>query len=293
MRIWIDGGLKEAEEASASLLAHGLHYGTGVFEGIRAYETAEGPAIFRLPEHLARLGKGAAALGMKVDLEALHQGALEVLSDSGLRAAYLRPLAFFGGGGLSLDVDALTVRQMVAALPWSNHLGEAALRGVRTRVSPLRRNPASALPPLKLCGNYVNSILAKREAALAGFGEALFVDDQGFVVECTGENVFMVKEGRVTAVEHRDALPGITRATVLELSKGDARPVHLEELLGADEVFLTGTSAEVSPVSALEGRAWAVGPVTRELSALYQDVVHGRSRAHLPWLTPVAGIPAS
>ena len=148
MRLWIDGTLRPLEETHTSPLAHGLHYGTGVFEGIRAYETSEGPAIFRLDDHLARLGRGAEVLGMVVDLGALRQGCVDVLADSSLAAAYLRPLAFFSGGGLSLDVGSLTVSQMVAALPWSNHLGAAATRGVRVRVSPWRRNPASALPPV-------------------------------------------------------------------------------------------------------------------------------------------------
>lgn len=293
MQLWMDGALLAPGTATASPMAHALHYGTGVFEGIRAYETAEGPAIFRLADHLDRLGKGAAALAMPVDLEALHQGCVEAMAASGLREAYIRPLAFYETGGLSLDVAGLRVRQFVAALPWKNHLGDPATQGVRIRVSPLRRNSAHALPPLKLCGNYVNSILAKLEAARAGFEEALFVDDAGLVVECTGENVFMVKDGKVTAVAHPDALPGITRETVLALSGGDSRPVSLEELLEADEVFVTGTSAEVTPVAALDGRRWATGPVTRDLSALYQDVVRGRSQRHRAWLTPVAALPVA
>lgn len=287
MKVWSDGALVGAGEATASPLAHGLHYGTGVFEGIRAYPTAEGPAVFRLDAHLERLGKGTAALGMELDLEELRAGCLAVLAESGMGSAYLRPLVYYGTGGLGLDVAPLEVRRLVAAIPWANHLGEGIHRGVRLALSPLRRNPARALPPLKLCGNYVNSILAKLEASRRGFEEALFVDDQGCVVECTGENVFLVKAGRVTAVAHADALPGITRDTILELTGGISRIVDLEELLEADEVFLTGTSAEVTPVAELGHRRWDPGPVTRELQATYQDLVHGRDPDRLGWLTLV------
>lgn len=285
MRIWSDGALVEAEQAAAPALAHGLHYGTGVFEGIRAYPTADGPAIFRLDAHLERLGRGAEALAMEVDLLALRRGCLEALADCGMAAAYLRPLVYYASGGLALDVAPLRARSLVAAIPWNNHLGEGIAQGVRIAVSPWRRNPSTSLPALKICGNYVNSILAKLEAARRGFEEALFVDSQGCVVECTGENVFLVKGGRVTAVAHDDALPGITRDTILELSGGVSRIVDLEELQDADEVFLTGTSAEVTPVAELGDRKWTPGPVTRKLQAQYLDIVHGRSEEHHGWLT--------
>lgn len=203
-----------------------------------------------------------------------------------MKEAYLRPLAFYETGGLGLDVAGLRVRHFVAALPWKNHLGEDH-DGIRVRTSPFRRNPSRALPPLKLCGAYVNSILAKLEAGRAGYDEALFVDDEGFVVECTGENVFFVKGGRVTAVQHEDALPGITRATVLEMCGAESRPVLASELLAADEVFVTGTSAEITAVSSLDGRLWGPGPVTRDLQRRYQDLVHGRTEDHGAWLTGV------
>ena len=282
--IWMDGHLAGGQGVSP--LAHGLHYGTGVFEGIRAYPTVDGPAIFRLEDHLQRMARGADALGMKVDLNLLHRGCLEAMAASGLDAAYLRPLAFYETGGLSLDVEGLKVRHLVAALPWKNHLGEGEHRCITLRTSPFRRVRCEALPPLKLCGIYVNSVLAKLEAARAGFDEALFVDEAGMVVECTGENVFLVKGGRVVAVESPHALPGITRETVIALSGAEVRPVSLEELREADEIFVTGTSAEVTPVRSLDGRELGVGPVGRALSAAYQEVVHGRSEAHRRWLTP-------
>jgi branched-chain amino acid aminotransferase len=281
----MDGRLLEDPNAVPAL-AHGLHYGTGVFEGIRCYPTAQGPAIFRLREHMDRLRAGADALGMRVDVDAMTRACVTTVAASGAASAYLRPLAYFARGGLTLDVGALQASAVVAVLPWSSHLGDKASReGIRAHVCSIRRVSAAAVPPLKLCGNYVNSILAKRESTAAGCDEALFVDDAGFVCEATGENVFLVRRGSVVAVEHRDALPGITRRTVLELSGGASRPVSLEELLEADEVFVTGTSAEVTPVARIGSRTFGVGPVTRSLQALYLDAVHGRLPDRASWLT--------
>ncbi len=280
---WCDGEIAEAEQLSAPLNSHALHYGTGVFEGIRSYATDDGrAAVFRLPEHLERMRRGAEALGMPFDVAEASEAVLATLRANGHRDAYIRPLLWFDGGGLGLDVDRLTTRLMVATLPWSSHLGT---HRVRLTVSPMRRNPAAALPPLKLCGNYVNSILAKREASVRGFGEALFVDDAGYVVECTGENVFLVKDGAVTAVQHGDALPGITRDTVIQLTGATSRPVHIEELKAADEVFLTGTSAEIARVDVIDERRFAASPFGDALAAQYADIVRGRSAAHAHWLT--------
>lgn len=280
-----DGEIAEAQTFSVPLTSHALHYGTGVFEGIRSYGTDDGgAAVFRLPEHLERMRKGAEALGMKFDVAQATEAVLATLRANGHRDAYIRPLLWFNAGGLGLDVDKLSERLMVATLPWTSHLGT---HRVRLTVSPFRRNPAKALPPLKLCGNYVNSILAKREATQRGFGEALFVDDGGFVVECTGENIFMVKDGRVTAVEHGDALPGITRDTVIQVTGADSRPVRIEELKAADEVFLTGTSAEIARVEAIDERVFAASPFGDALSTRYADIVRGRAEASRGWLTRV------
>lgn len=285
---WLDGRLHRADHAPASIFEHGLHYGTGVFEGIRAYDTADGPAIFRLDAHLDRLQRGADALGLAVDTAALARGCATTLRANGHRAAYLRPIAWFSGPGLGLDVGPLRSRQAVATLPWTSHLGEGAVdRGIALRTSSMRRNSRWSIPPLKLTGAYVNGILAKKEATDHGFDEALFLDADGLVCECTGENVLCVLDGRLVAVEHPDALPGITRDTLIALTGAEARPVRAEELAGADEIFVVGTSAEVTPVTRLDGRALRVGPATRELAALYQDVVHGRAEAHRGWLTPV------
>ncbi len=288
--IWYDGELLATDQSGCSLLEHGLHYGTGVFEGIRCYETEHGPAIFRLHAHLERLAEGAKVLGIEFDRDAVAQGACDVLKANAHKSAYVRPIVFYGTGSLGLDVgDDLEQHVAVASLPWRSHLGEMADNvGVRVKTASVRRVPAASIPPLKLCGTYVNSILAKREASQEGFDEALFVDPDGRVCEATGENVFLVRDGKIVAVEHPDALPGITRHTVMQLMNAESRPVYLSELFEADEVFLTGTSAEVAPVTLIDDVAYEIGPVTRRLQRLYQDVVHGRLPGYEHWLTPVS-----
>ncbi|HEY0502406.1 MAG TPA: aminotransferase class IV, partial [Lysobacter sp.] len=266
------------------LTTHAMHYGTGVFEGIRSYATRDGAAVFRLPEHLERMRQGAQALGIQLDVAQASAATLQVLRANQHRDAYIRPLAWAGTGSLGLDIAPQSQHLMVASVASNVHLG-----GDRTRltVTSWRRNPATSLPPLKLSGGYVNSILAKRDAKGRGFDEALFVDEQGQVVECTGANVFFVKDGRLTAVEHRDALPGITRATLIELSGAQSRPATLDELRDADEVFVCGTAAEVCSIAELDGREYGEHPVTRELAALYARAVRGESAAHAHWLTAV------
>lgn len=287
LQLWFDGQLMSHESAHLPLTTHALHYGSGVFEGIRSYAAAFGAgraAVFRLEAHLERMRQGAATLGATLDVALACEATLRTLRANRHRDAYVRPLLWFGTGGLGLDVAPLSQHLMVASLPWKSHLGDGRQR---LSVSPLRRNRAAALPPLKLCGGYVNSLLAKREAALRGFDEAMFVDDDGFVVECTGENVFLVQGGRITAVEHGDALPGITRATLMELTGATSRPVRLEELLEADEVFVCGTSAEVTSVAAIDGRSYGAAPVTGELQALYARLVRGQESRFRGWLTEV------
>ncbi|HEU4663049.1 MAG TPA: aminotransferase class IV, partial [Dokdonella sp.] len=278
--MWFDGELVDPDDARIGLTTHALHYGSGVFEGIRAYATRDGAAVFRLADHLERMRKGAALLGIAFDATTASEAILATLRANRQRDAYVRPLAWVGAGGFGLDVADHPRHFMVATSPASVHLG-----GARTRlgISPWRRNPARALPTLKLCGAYVNSILAKREAKGRGFDEALFVDDDGFVVECTGANVFAVSGDRIVAIEHADALPGITRDTLVALSGAECRAMSLAELRDADEVFVCGTAAEVAPVAALELRTYGVGPVARELAALYARVVRGEETAPAPW----------
>lgn len=285
LHYWVDGHIVSADSARCSPLAQSLHYGTGVFEGIRSYATDDGPRIFRLREHMERMQRGAEYLAIPFDADAIYAGCFAALRANHLADAYIRPIAYYDGGGIGLDVDSLIPRSIVAAMPWKTHLGEASKRdGISLRTSSWRRNPATSLPPLKLCGNYVNSVIAKLEATRAGFGEALFVDERGFVCEGTGENVFLVKNGKVVAVKHPDALSGITRTSIIELSGATERPVTLTELRDADEIFLTGTSVEVTGVSRFDARDISVGPITRELTQLYSAVVRGQAEQHRGWL---------
>lgn len=284
-QVWFDGRFIDAGSNGAPLTTHAMHYGSGVFEGIRAYATTDGgSAVFRLPEHLERMRKGCELLGIPFDAAEATEATLQVLRRNRHRDAYVRPLAWCGTGSIGLDVAPLTKHLMVATFPTNVHLAGVQ---VRLGTSSWRRNPSTSLPPLKLCGAYVNSILAKHEAKQRGFNEALFVDDQGRVVECTGANVFMVRGGRVTAVEHRDALAGITRDTVIALTGAAARPVRHDELLDADEVFVVGTAAEVTPVDELDDRRYSDHRFSREVASEYRRVVRGESARHAHWLTRV------
>lgn len=284
-QLWFDGELIDTGTPQATVHTHALHYGSGVFEGIRAYATKRGAAVFRLPEHLERMRKGAELLGMTFDPAVATEAVLATLRANRQSDAYIRPLAWYGDGSFGLDVAGHPQHLMVATSSTNVHLN-----GNRTRVSASswRRNPASSLPPLKLCGAYVNSILAKREVKARGFDEAMFIDDAGFVVECTGANLFLVRDGRVISVEHRDALPGITRDTLLALTGAESRPVTVAELLDADEVFACGTAAEVSPIAEIDGRRYADGsPVSRDIAAAYAKAVRGEDSHASAWLTEV------
>ena len=283
-RIWYDGELIDSGRPQASVHTHALHYGSGVFEGIRAYATKRGAAVFRLPEHLERMRKGAELLGMTFDIAEATEAVLATLRANRQGDAYIRPLAWFGEGSFGLDVEGHAPHMMVATTATQVHLN-----GTRARlgVSSWRRNPADSLPPLKLCGAYVNSILAKREAKSRGFDEAMFTDRSGHVVECTGANLFLVKDGNVIAIEHPDALPGITRDSLIALTGAASRMATLQELLDADEVFACGTAAEVAPISRIEDREYGSNPVTRAIAAHYQRVVRGEDADHRHWLTAV------
>ena len=289
-QVWFDGGFVDAGSDCAPLTTHAMHYGSGVFEGIRAYATTGGgAAVFRLPEHLERMRQGCDLLGIPFDVAEATAATLQVLRRNGHRDAYVRPLAWCGTGSIGLDVAPLSKHLMVATFATDVHLAGAR---VRLCTSTWRRNPATSLPPLKLCGAYVNSILAKHEAKQRGFIEALFVDGDtdegsGHIVECTGANVFMVRDGRITAVEHRDALPGITRDTVIALTGAESRPVRYDELIEADEVFVCGTAAEITSIDELDDRVYGDNRVGREVAQHYQRVVRGEDAAYHHWLTRV------
>ncbi|MHC5211478.1 MAG: branched-chain amino acid transaminase [Planctomycetota bacterium] len=302
--IWMDGKLVPAEEARVSVLAHTLHYGVGVFEGIRSYEQADGSAsIFRLEDHLRRLVDSARICGLSVphSVEELTAACIEVLEDNELKDGYLRPLVYQDDAELAgLGADP-TVHVAIAANPWGAYLGEEGLkRGIRVMFSAYRRSGAgSSLPKAKICGQYVVSTLAKREALSMGFDEALLMDDEGYVAEGTGENLFIVKGGVLkTPPTSAPILPGLTRATALhfarcaveELGLSDIREEAITrgELIVADEVFLTGTAAEITPVREAGGLTIGrgePGPVTRALQQRFFDVVRGRSSAPAHWRT--------
>ncbi|TNE87419.1 MAG: branched chain amino acid aminotransferase [Deltaproteobacteria bacterium] len=284
LTLWLDGELRSTANPQVNLLDQALHYGSGVFEGIRAYDTAHGPAIFRLPEHMDRLQRGLAHFGHQADLEAMCAAMPGLLATNGLSDAYLRPIAWLGGNGLSLDVEHMQLRQCVAALPWTSHLGETAKAGLKLMTSSYRRNSSDSMPPLKMCGGYVNSLLAKLEATRKGYDEALFLDGK-WVCEASAENVFFAKDGKLTAITHKDMLPGITRDSLIAISGAESRAATFAELYDADEIFLCGTSAEVTPVTLLDDRELPIGPITKALAATYQDIVHGRDTTFAHWLT--------
>ncbi|WP_052108013.1 aminotransferase class IV [Aerolutibacter daejeonensis] len=285
LQAWLDGAFVDADSPQSPVTTHAMHYGSSVFEGIRSYALDDGgAAVFRLPEHLERMRKGAELLGIRFDVEQASEATLATLRRNGHRDAYIRPLAWCGTGSIGLDVGPQSQHLMVATFPTLVHIGG---EGARLAVSSWRRNPATSLPPLKLGGAYINSILAKHEAKRRGFDEALFTDTDGYVVECTGANVFMVRDGRITAVEHRDALPGVTRDTLLKLTGAESRAVTLDELKQADEVFIVGTAAEVARIAGIEERRFEADRVGRDVAALYQRVVHGEEARRAEWLTHV------
>lgn len=297
--VWIDGELVRGKDANVSVMTFTLHYGLGAFEGIRAYEGPNGPAVFRLREHIERLHASSRMVLMEVpySVEELERACVETLRANGLKSGYLRPLSFVDDGKRGLGASNNRVRVCIAAWAWGAYLGEENLkRGIRASVSSWARMSArSFLPKGKLCGQYVNSILAKREAQGAGYDEAILLDEQGFVSEASGENVFIVRDGRLlTPPKSSPILEGITRDSIIQLAQHLGIPVEEAtftrgQLYNADEVFFTGTAAEVTPVREIDGRPignGSRGPITERLQTLYFDVVRGKEPAFAKWLTP-------
>jgi branched-chain amino acid aminotransferase len=299
--IWYDGKLVPWREAQTHVLTHTLHYGMGVFEGVRAYKTAnKGTAIFRLQAHTDRLFRSAHILGMKIpyDKGAINEAQRAAVRDNKLESAYIRPMCFYGSEGMGLRAEGLKVHVIVAAWHWGAYLGEEGQKnGIRVRTASFTRHHVNiTMCKAKANGNYMNSMLALREALTAGCDEALLLDPEGYVAEGSGENVFIVRDNVIYTPELTSALDGITRATVIQLAGELGLPVvekriTRDEVYVADEAFFTGTAAEVTPIRELDGRtigAGGRGPITEKLQALYFDVVHGRSPKHVEWLAPVA-----
>jgi branched-chain amino acid aminotransferase len=296
--IWYDGKMVPWREATTHVLTHTLHYGMGVFEGVRAYKTAEGPAIFRLREHTDRLFRSAHILGMKIPFEKgeINEAQIAVVRDNKLESCYIRPLAFYGSVAMGVAAKSNPVRIAIAAWPWGAYLGADGLeKGIRVKTSSFTRHHVNIhMTGAKSVANYLNSILANQEVTHDGYDEALLLDPQGYVSEGTGENIFVVKKDIVRTPPTSGAiLAGITRDTTIQLLREqgvDVReePVARDELYTADEVFLTGTAAEITPVRDIDhrkiGRGEA-GPVTRRLQESFFSVVKGADTKHDHWLS--------
>ena len=297
--IWYDGKLVNWRDATTHVLTHTLHYGMGVFEGVRAYETPDGPAIFRLQEHTDRLFRSAHILGMKLpyDKETLIEAQKAAVRENGLKSGYLRPMAFFGPEAMGISAKNLSVHVIVAAWPWGAYLGQEALdNGIRVKVSSFARHHVNiTMCKAKANGNYLNSILAHKEVETDGYDEALLLDVDGFVAEGSGENVFIVRNDKLYTPDLTSALEGITRDTLIQLAGELGIPViekriTRDEVYSADEAFFTGTAAEVTPIRELDNRSIGAGkrgPITEKLQALYFDCVQGRSAAHAGWLSHI------
>jgi branched-chain amino acid aminotransferase len=297
-KIWLDGSLVPWDEARVHILTHTLHYGLGVFEGIRCYRTEDGrSAVFRLGEHVRRLFESAHINLMEVPFsrEELQGAILETLRVNRLEEGYIRPLVFVGDGAMGLNPADNPVRVAVIVWPWGKYLGEEGMeRGIRAKVSTFSRHFVNAkMTKGKTCGDYVNSILAKREALLDGYDEAILLDTQGLVSEASGENVFLVRDGVLRTPPSQTVLEGITRASIMEIARDKGisvleSAITRDELYVADEVFLTGTAAEVTPIREIDHRrigAGRRGPIAKKLQEAFFDIVAGRERKYERWLT--------
>ncbi len=298
--IWHDGKLVPWRDATTHVLTHSLHYGLAVFEGVRAYHTAGGTAIFRLQEHTNRLFNSAHIYRMEIpyDKATLMAAQREVVRANQLDSCYIRPIAFYGSEKMGVSPRGAKVHVSIAAWPWGAYLGEEGLeKGIRVKTSSYSRHHVNVnMARAKFSGTYANSILANMEATESGYDEALLLDVDGFVAEGAGENLFIVKDGVIYEPEIASALAGITRATILALARDlgltvVSKRLTRDDIYIADEAFFTGTAAEVTPIRELDNRmigAGSRGPVTSRLQALFFDVVGGRVPAHADWLTPVA-----
>lgn len=297
--IWYDGKLVPWREATTHVLTHSLHYGLAVFEGVRAYNTELGTAIFRLQDHTRRLFNSAHIYQMSIpfDQDTINAAQCEVVRANELESCYIRPLVFYGSEKMGVSPKGATVHVAIAAWPWSAYLGEEALKaGIRCKISSYARQHVNVtMPRAKVASTYANSILANAEALDHGYDEAILLDTEGFVAEGAGENLFIVKDGAIYEPEIASALTGITRATVHTLAADLGIAVHTrrltrDDLYIADEAFFSGTAAEITPIREIDGRrigAGQRGPVTERLQSAFFDVVNGRLPEYHHWLTRV------
>lgn len=297
--IWYDGELVPWREATTHVLTYTLHYGAGCFEGIRAYQTPQGTAVFRLEDHTRRLFNSAKILGMKIPFspERINEATLEVLRANKLKEAYIRPMVFYGSEGMGLRADNLKVHVIVAAWTWGVYLGaDNVERGIRVKTSSYSRHHVNAaLCRAKANANYLNSMLALNEALRDGYDEAVMLDPEGYLAEGSAENLFLVQDGALHTPDITSALDGITRRSVIRLARDLGLEVHerrltRDELYIADEAFLTGTAAEVMPIREADNRVIGNGrrgPITEKLQKLYAAQVRGERAEYPEWLTPV------
>ena len=297
--IWYDGQMVPWREATTHVLTHTLHYGMGVFEGVRAYDAEQGTAIFRLREHTDRLFRSAHILQMAMpyDKDTLNRAHLDVVRENGLESAYIRPMCFYGSEGMGLRADNLKTHVIIAAWEWGAYLGKENLeKGIRVRTSSYTRHHVNiTMCKAKANGNYMNSMLALQEALSCGYDEAMLLDNEGYVAEGSGENIFIVRNGMLYTPELTSALEGITRDTIMTLAADEGlrtreKRITRDEVYVADEAFFTGTAAEVTPIREVDNRVIGKGvrgPVTTRLQSLYFDVVHGRLDRYRDWLAVV------
>jgi len=297
--IWMDGELVPWREAKVHVLTHSLHYGMGVFEGVRAYNTDRGTAIFRMEEHTRRLFGSAHIMMMKVpwDRETINAAQITAVRENQLDSAYIRPMFFYGAEGMGLRADNLKVHAVVAAWEWGSYLGADNMeKGIRIKTSSYTRHHVNiTMCKAKATGNYINSMLALNEALQSGYDEAMLLDDHGFVAEGSGENIFIVHDGVLYTPDTSSALEGITRSSIMELARDlgltvREKRISRDEVYLADEAFFTGTAAEVTPIREVDNRVignGGRGPLTEQLQTLYFDVVHGRVEKYSDWLTVV------
>ena len=297
--IWFDGKMVDWRDARIHVLTHTLHYGMGVFEGVRAYKTQAGTAIFRLPEHTRRLFNSAKIFQMKLpfSFDEIVQAQKDVVKANALESCYLRPIAWIGSEKLGVSARGNTIHVAIAAWPWGAYLGEEGLaRGIRVKTSSYTRHHVNvSLVRAKASGYYVNSILANAEVTANGYDEALLLDTEGYVSEGAGENVFIVRNGTLYTPDLASCLDGITRDSVITLARDlgievREKRITRDEMYCADEAFFTGTAAEVTPIRELDDRQIGEGkrgPVTEKLQSLFFDVVAGKSEKYKHWLSPV------
>ena len=299
--IWLDGEMVPWREAKTHVLTHTLHYGMGVFEGVRAYKTDKGAAIFRLQDHTDRLFRSAHILQMPMpfDKETINQAQLDSVAQNNLDSAYIRPMCFYGSEGMGLRADNLKVHVMVAAWHWGAYLGADGLeKGIRIRTSSFTRHHVNiTMCKAKANGNYMNSMLALQEAISGGYDEAMLLDNEGYVTEGSGENIFLVRDGVIYTPDLTSALDGITRNTIFQFAEElgievREKRITRDEVYIADEAFFTGTAAEVTPIREVDNRQIGEGkrgPITEKLQTMYFDQVHGRRDNHPEWLSHTSG----